>query len=175
MRSPMLMRLLGNATVVLVGLAAVGAFAFLALRSRSHDRPVAREPAVDLLEQQSKQLAGPYSVDCGEVLVGGDPKTATDCALAANKAGNAFRVRYDMRGIDSFVAVAIVRTPSGAVGELQYDSDPMGGGGRAHEMVYPKRCPEPVHLWVNPSGRIDCFQKKSSSPRDPMSPNAEPY
>ena len=169
------MRLLGNAIVVLVGLAAVCAFAVLGLRSRSHEQLEASKEAADLLEQQSKQLAGPSAVDCGEVLVGGDPKAATDCALAANKAGNAFRVRYDMRGIDSFVAVAIVRAPSGAVGALQYDSDPMGGGGRAHEMVFPKRCPEPVHLWVNPSGRINCFQKQSSHPRDAMSPNAEPY
>jgi hypothetical protein len=169
------MRLLGHATVVLVGLAAIGAFAVLGLRSPSDGHVAAAEPATDLLEQQSRQLAGPGAVDCGEVLVDGNPKAATDCALAANKAGKPFRVRYDIRGIDSFLAVAIVRTSIGTVGALQYDSDPAGGGGRAHEVVYPKRCPEPVHLWVNPSGRINCFQKQSSRPRDVMSPNAEPY
>jgi hypothetical protein len=167
MGRPTLMRLLGNATVVLLELAASAAFVVLGLRSRSHDHLVAAEAAVDLLEKQSKQLAGPYAVDCGEVLVGGDPKAATDCALAANKAGNAFRVRYDIRGIDSSLAVAIVRTSIGTVSMLQYDS--------SLATVFPKRCPEPVHLSVNPSGRISCFQKKSSSPRDPMAPNAEPY
>jgi hypothetical protein len=129
----------------------------------------------DLLEQQSKELAGPAAVDCGRVPVAGAPKVATHCALAAQSAGTPFRVRYDIQGIDSFVAVAIVRTPIGTVGALQYDSDPAGGGGRAHEVVYPKRCPEPVHLWINPSGRINCFQAKSSPPKDVMSPNAEPY
>jgi hypothetical protein len=129
----------------------------------------------DLLEQQSKELAGPAAVNCGRVPVAGNPKMATNCALAAQIAGKPFRVRYDIQGIDSFVAVAIVRTPIGRVGALQYDSDPAGGGGRAHEVVYPKMCPEPVHLWVNPSGRINCFQAKSSPPKDAMSPNAEPY
>src|ERR1700730_769825 len=61
----------------------------------------------DLLETQSKQLAGPHAVDCGKGLVGGDPKTATACALAAQRAGKPFRVRYDMQGIDSSVAVTI--------------------------------------------------------------------
>jgi hypothetical protein len=129
----------------------------------------------DLLEQQSKGLAGRDAVDCGRVAIDGDPKVATECALAAQDAGKPFRVRYDIRGVDSFVAVGVVRTPIGTVGALQYDSDPAGGGGRAHEVVYPKRCPEPVHLWVNPSGRINCFQKESSPPKDVMSPNAEPY
>jgi hypothetical protein len=127
------------------------------------------------MELQSTNLAGPDAVDCGRVPVGGDPKVATECALAAQRAGKPFRVRYDIRGIDSFIAVAIVRTPIGIVGTLQYDSDPMGGGGRAHEVVFPKRCPAPVHLWVNPNGRINCFQKESSPPKDVMSPNAEPY
>jgi hypothetical protein len=129
----------------------------------------------DLLESQSKQMVGPRGIDCGRVLVGGDPTTATKCALKAQSSKRPFRVRYDLQGIDSSVAVSIVHTPAGNVGVLQYDSDPLGGGGRAHENVYPNRCPEPVHLWVNPSGRINCFQKESSPPRDAMSPNAEPY
>jgi hypothetical protein len=129
----------------------------------------------DLLEKQSKQLAGPHAVDCGKVLVGGDPKAATACALAAQRAGKPFRVRYDLQGIDSFVAVAIVRSSIGVVSALLYDSDIAGGGGRRFEVVHPMECPTPVHLWVNPTGRINCFQKESSPPRDAMSPNAEPY
>jgi hypothetical protein len=116
----------------------------------------------DLLETQSKQLAGPHAVDCGKVLVSGDPKMATACALAAQRAGKPFRVRYDMQGIDSSVAEAIVRTSIGVVGALQYDSDVAGGGGRGFEMIYAEKCPVPVHLWVDPAGRIDCLQKESS-------------
>src|ERR1035437_1851852 len=88
-----------------------------------------------LLEKQSRQLAGPNALDCGRGAPRAEPKKATDCALAVNKAGKPFRIRYDMRGIDSFVAVAFVRLPDGTVEDLSYDSDPAGGGGRAHEVV----------------------------------------
>jgi hypothetical protein len=131
-------------------------------------------PREDRLQIESKRLAGPNAIDCGEVKINGDPKAATQCAVGAQKAGRPFRVRYDLMGIDSSVALAIVRTPTGTVGALMYDSDPSGGG-NVGEAVYPKPCPEPVHLWINPSGRINCFQKETSPPKDIMSPNAEPY
>jgi hypothetical protein len=127
------------------------------------------------LELQSKNFAGPGALDCGRVLIDGDPKIATECALAAQRAGKPFRIRYDIQGIDSLVAVAIVRTQAGTVESLMWDSDPSGGGRRGPGVVFPKRCPEPVHLWVNPRGRINCFQKESSPPKDAMSPNLEPY
>ena len=133
-----------------------------------------RIPAEDKLDIESKRLAGPGAIDCGRVKIKGDPKDATQCAIRTQKAARPFRIRYDLQGIDSLVAVAIVRTPSGTVGALTYDSDPSGGG-QVGEVVYPKRCPEPVHLWINPSGRINCFQQETSPPKDVMSPNAEPY
>ena len=133
-----------------------------------------RPAAEDKLEIESKRLAGPGAIDCGRVKIKGDPKDATECAIGAQKAAKPFRIRYDLQGIDALVAVAIVRTPSGTVGALTYDSDPSGGG-HVGEVVYPKRCPEPVHLWINPSGRINCFQQETSPPKDVMSPNAEPY
>jgi len=131
-------------------------------------------PSEDKLEIESKRLAGPGAIDCGRVNIKGDPKEATECAIGAQKAAKPFRIRYDLQGIDSLVAVAIVRTPSGTVGSLMYDSDPSGGG-QVGEVVYPKRCPEPVHLWINASGRINCFRQETSPPKDVMSPNAEPY
>jgi hypothetical protein len=121
-------------------------------------------PAEDKLEIESKKLAGPGAIDCGRVKIKGDPKDATECAIGAQKAAKPFRIRYDLQGIDSLVAVAIVRTPSGTVGALTYDGDPSGGG-HVGEVVYPKRCPEPVHLWINPSGRIHCFQQKPPRPK----------
>jgi hypothetical protein len=42
----------------------------------------------DLLESQSKQLAGPRGIDCGRVLTGGVPTTATKCALEAQSSKN---------------------------------------------------------------------------------------
>jgi len=136
--------------------------------------PTACHSAEDRLEIESKRSAGAGAIDCGRVKVGGDPKTATKCAIGAQKAAKPFRIRYDLQGFDSSVAVAIVRTPSGTVGALMYDSDPSGGS-HVGEVVYPKRCPEPVHLWINPSGRINCFQQETSPPKNAMSPNLEPY
>jgi hypothetical protein len=124
-------------------------------------------PAEDRLERESKNLAGPSAIDCGRVEISGNPKTATDCALAAQKAGKPFRVRYDLHGVDSEVAVAIVRTPAGIVSTLSYDS--LG------VLVFPKPCPVPVQFSVTRSGRINCFPPDPSKHPDAMSPTAELY
>jgi len=129
----------------------------------------------DLLERRTQQLAGPNAVDCGRVTPRAEPKKSTDCALAANQAGKPFRVRYDMQGIDSYVAVAFVRLPDGTVEALNYDSDPMGGGSRAHEVVGIRQCPAPVHLYATPKGHLTCFPPKPPGPRDAMSPTFDPY
>jgi len=136
---------------------------------------IAAEFGPDRLEKQSKEWAGPQGIDCGRVPVRGDPKAATACALAAQKAGKPFRVRYDLQGIDSEVAMGIVRTPAGKVIAISYDGDPSGHWRYGDGFTYPKLCPEPVHLWVNPGGRINCFQQASAPPKDVMSPNLEPY
>jgi hypothetical protein len=127
------------------------------------------------LDSESKRLAGAHAIDCGRVSLDGDPKAATKCALSAQKAGKPFRVRYDVQGVDSEVALATVRTPEGTVCLLLYDSDPSGGGRRGDGVVLSRRCPDPVHLSVDPRGRIDCFQKESSPPPILMCPNADPY
>jgi hypothetical protein len=131
-------------------------------------------PAEDKLEIESRRLAGPGAIDWAESRLRAIRKTQQNVQWGAQKAAKPFRIRYDLQGIDSLVAVAIVRTPSGTVGALTYDSDPSGGG-QVGEALYPKQCPEPVHLWINPSGRINCFQQETSPPKDVMSPNAEPY
>ncbi len=123
-------------------------------------------PPTDFLERHSQRMAGPSGIDCGRVSIGGDPTRATNCALRAQAKTRPFRVRYDLHGVDSSVAVAMVRTPAGSLSALMYDSDPAGGGGKLHGFIFPTPCPEPLHLWVNPQGRIDCFQKKGSPPGD---------
>jgi hypothetical protein len=127
------------------------------------------------LDSESKRLAGVHAIDCGRVSLDGNPKAATTCALSAQKAGKPFRVRYDVQGVDSEVALATVRTPEGTVCRLLYDSDPSGGGHRGGGVVLSTRCPDPVHLWEDPRGRIDCLQKESSPAPLVMCPNADPY
>jgi hypothetical protein len=118
----------------------------------------------DLLDKRIDQLAGPNAVNCGRVSPRDDPKSETACALAAHKAGKPFRVRYDMQGIDSFVAAAFVRLPDGSVQALNYDSDPFGGGGRAHEMVRVTACPAPIQLHTTPEGHLTCFPPNPPAP-----------
>ncbi len=178
--SPISMGRIGQSVCAALALLILAGVATLAVRRRS--TPLSARPGTHRsvllpgdLEVQTSNFAGLGALDCGRVLISGDPKIATECALAAQRAGKPFRVRYDLQGIDSLVAVAIVRTQVGTVETLMWDSDPSGGGRRGPGVVFPKRCPEPVHLWVNPNGRINCFQKESSPPKDVMSPNAEPY
>ncbi len=128
----------------------------------------------DLLEKRSRHLVGSNSVDCGQVRIGGDPASSTNCALAANAAGKAFRVRYEIRGIDAEIAIAVVREPNGKVSMLELLRGPMVPGWWGQDLTV-KTCPSPLHLWVNPSGRINCFQKESSAPANRSSPQAEAY
>jgi hypothetical protein len=144
---------------------------------RLEDRSGDREAVGDRMEQESGLLMGNQGIDCGRVKVSGNPRSATECALKAQAAGKPFRVRYDIMGIDSAVAGGIVRTPSGQLYALSFDGDPAGQGGTSdsRQFLAKSQCPQPVHLWVNPKGRINCFQQQLSAPRSVMSPNAEPY
>lgn len=129
----------------------------------------------DLLERQSLRLAGKRAIDCGMVRIGANPKLNTQCALKAQETGRPFRVRYEIRGYDAEVAVSVVRNSDGKLSMMMYDSDISGGGGRGAEDVSTQPCPVPTHLWVNPSGRINCFQQQSSPPPNISSPNSEAY
>ena len=70
----------------------------------------------DALDRQSRQLAGPGAINCGRVQLRASAEAASKCALKAQDARKPFRVRYDLQGVDSEVAIAIIRTPKGTVG-----------------------------------------------------------
>ena len=131
----------------------------------------------DSMERKSRGLMGRAGVDCGMVEVNGDPRAATDCALKADQDGRPFRVRYNIMGYDSAVAGGIVRTPTGELYALSFDGDPAGQGGISifREALTVNACPQPWHLWVNPKGRLNCFQQQLSPPAGITSPNFEPY
>lgn len=131
----------------------------------------------DSMDWSSRSLAGRHAVDCGRVEVNGDPTTATRCALQADGEGKPFRVVYNIMGFDSPVAGGIVKTPGGEFFGLGFDGDPGGGGGVSllGQRVTKTPCPKPTHLWVNPKGRINCFQQQLSPPANLSSPNLEPY
>ena len=131
----------------------------------------------DSMDWRSRWFMGRHGIDCGEVKVHGDPTTATNCVLKADSQGRPFRVRNDIMGYDSAVAGGIVLTPRGEFYGLSFNGDPAGQGGtslfRQHVTTTP--CPRPVHLWVNPKGRINCFQQQLSPPAGITAPNFEPY
>lgn len=132
----------------------------------------------DSMDWRSRRMMGWRGIDCGTVKIGADPHAATDCALKAQSQGKAFRVRYNIQGFDSDVAGGVVRTPSGELYGLSFDGEPSGGGGGTSLVLQRSTkfaCPQPYHLWVNPKGRVNCFQQQLSPPKDIMSPNLEPY
>ena len=129
------------------------------------------------MDWRSRWLMGVSGIDCGEVEVNGDPAVKTACALNAQSQGKPFRIRYNIQGIDAAVAGGIVRTPSGDLFAISFDGNPHGAGytsllaQRSNQSL----CPKPYHLWVNPKGRVNCFQQKLSYPQNLSSPNLEPY
>jgi hypothetical protein len=131
----------------------------------------------DAMDRRERLLATRYGVDCGRVRIHADPTEATKCVLRAEGEGRAFRVRYDILGYDSDVAGGLVRTPRGQVYALSFDGDPRGFGGTSfrRQRVDQQTCPEPIHLYVNPKGRLNCFTSQLVPPANLMSPNFEPY
>ena len=130
----------------------------------------------DSMDWRSRWLMGSRGIDCGTVEVNADPGRATDCAIKAQDEGRPFRVRYDIMGYDSAVSGGIVRTPSGDLYGLSFVGNPSGAGATSllQQRSTKTPCPKPYHLWVNPKGRVNCFQQQLSYPNSLMSPNFEP-
>jgi hypothetical protein len=112
----------------------------------------------DLMEIKSGQLAGSQGVNCGRVAIRENPKAATDCGLSSFKAKKAFRVRYDLHGIDSNLAAGLVLSPNGKLFELYFDSDPSGGGHSQNQQCQVMTCPQPYALHVTKTGKLFCSQ-----------------
>ena len=149
-------------------------FVFFLVDSMGMTYPVALVLG-DAMDWKSHYLAGLRGVNCGRVKIGGDASAATQCALQADAGAKAFRVIYDIQGFDANVAGGIVRTSSGRLLALSYDSCPSGCGfSLLQQRVHVAACPQPFRLYVNPKGRINCFQSQLSSPKNIMSPNLEP-
>ncbi len=79
------------------------------------------------LVQRTIQLSGPEAVDCGDVRLEDDATAALACVKRELLTGRPFRVVLDVHGIDSRIAQALVRSPSGQLVQLRFDSDRMGG------------------------------------------------
>jgi hypothetical protein len=129
----------------------------------------------DAMDWRSRSLAGWHAINCGTVRTHRNPAAATSCALKAQSEGRPFPVRYNIIGIDSDVAAGLVRTPDGHLYGIGFTGNIFGQGGTSLRLqrVGQKPCPEPLHLYVNARGRLNCFEQQPS--RNIMDENAEPY
>jgi hypothetical protein len=117
----------------------------------------------DSLERQARRLGGPVAIDCGRVAVYGNPKTANECCLKALRENHAFRVRYDLRGMDSDVSVGMVYTPGGKLYILTFDGDPQGQGGTSltRQRVGAVECSSPFDVYVGRDGHLTCAVERN--------------
>lgn len=74
-----------------------------------------------------ERLAGKGVKDCGFVKLGGDSKTAYDCARTAAARKVRYQIAIQHQGVDSEVWMAAVVMPDGVPNLVEYDSDPWGG------------------------------------------------
>jgi hypothetical protein len=85
-------------------------------------------PACDL-DALLRQRAGAGADDCGHVAIGASTAATDQCIADRSAAGTPFFAHYDVQGIDSRVALGVVRDPQGQTSVLLWDSDPSGGSG----------------------------------------------
>lgn len=131
----------------------------------------------DAWEKKSQQLGGPHAINCGRIRIRENPEAATECALRAFRDGTPFRVRYDLRGIDSDVSAGLVYGSDRQLYALTFDGDPSGRGGTSwsRQRATKLLCPLPFRLYVNPNGRANCFTDRAVPPQNIMSPTLESY
>ena len=85
--------------------------------------------AVCDLDALLRRRAGAGAVDCGHVAIGASSAATDQCIADQTAAGTPFFAHYDEQGIDSRVALGVVRDPQGQTSVLLWDSDPSGGSG----------------------------------------------
>jgi hypothetical protein len=120
---------------------------------------VSGQDGIQNLRARLAARAGSKSTDCGFVPIGGDRHAADECAVRAFRTGIPFFVTYQLQGIDSTIAAALIRGEDNALRVISYDSDIRGGGGRAFfpkERVLDDVCTSPEIVQVDGKERIRC-------------------
>jgi hypothetical protein len=91
-----------------------------------------------------KSLAEPGSSNCGTVAAGASRNTVDQCVSIRFTSADPFYVRYNLQGVDSSLAQAIVYNPSGTSYFLTFDSDPSGGGASNNGTIEQTSCTDVV-------------------------------
>ena len=112
----------------------------------------------DLLERESRSIAGPNAVDCGRAPLGG-PLRVNDCILKAIKEKRPFGGRYPVLGIDASIETAVVGAADGRVYEITFMEGPYVP---PESRLTKEECSQPVKLELTTwnavdGGRLTCF------------------
>jgi hypothetical protein len=128
--------------------------------------PVNEIPNPALPESRFQKIAGPSARNCGHVLLDKNPVVETTCAMHAFKHHKPFYVIYDDHCIDCFSAVGMAWNSKGEPYSVSYDSmgisDPSSPASSRPDGSFTLviACSQPLRVYINETGKIDCFQQK---------------
>jgi hypothetical protein len=129
--------------------------------------PVNEIPNPALPESRFQKIAGPSARNCGHVLLDKNPVAETTCAMHAFKHHKPFYVIYDDHCIDCFSAVGLAWNSKGepysvSYGSMGINNDSLSPGSSMPDgsftLVIP--CSQPLRVYINETGKLDCFQQK---------------
>jgi hypothetical protein len=124
-------------------------------------------PDPTLPESRFQKIAGPSAKNCGPVPMDKNIGQATACAMRAFKHHKPFYVIYDGHCMDCFSAHGLAWDSKGEPHSVYYDSmgisnDPPSPGSSMpdgfHTVVTP--CSQPVRVYINEAGELDCFKDR---------------
>lgn len=134
-------------------------------------------PADEILDatlpkSRFQKIAGPSARDCGYVLLDKDPGQATACAMRAFKHHKPFYVIYDDHCIDCLSAVGLAWNSKDEPYFVSYDSMGISNDSPSSRSIMPDGshtivvpCSQPLRVYVNENGEIDCFKERESCGR----------
>jgi hypothetical protein len=124
-------------------------------------------PDPTLPESRFQKIAGPSAKNCGPVPMDKNIGQATACAMRAFKHHKPFYVIYDGHCMDCFSAQGLAWNSKGEPNSVYYDSmgisDPSSGSSMPdgfHTVVTP--CSQPVRVYINEAGELDCFKDRET-------------
>jgi hypothetical protein len=108
----------------------------------------------NLLERESRRIAGTDALDCGRVPSKSSPERLNNCIETARSTKRAFKSRWELTAIDAEVEGGLFGTADGRVFHFQYLEGPHVPGYRKIDI---HECPAPIALKTNSvTGVLDC-------------------
>ncbi len=126
-----------------------------------------------ILKQRLLSLAGGRALNCGHASFSTkDAGDATDCALRSYSTKRKFYVQYDVRGIDSELAVGFAFDGK-EVYAVAWER--LQQYWRTQEIIDVEVCPSPIRLFRTATGKVNCFSPDHKAKRNILSPDLDLY